>query len=178
MIIREKEINRFYFVQTRGEHVTRLHDGDQIFHDWVGRVDVYERQKVPPPYLYLPSVRLLVRHHVQASIEIPVLVHVPLQETGRQFSVRVQHWDIRNEQFVFSCNLNIFQQAHVRSLLHSFRLFNNSTLCLHSLFCQLRKYVYIYIFFLILFKSELLSTKMVCKSRESRVQGIGGLCKV
>lgn len=128
-------------MQTRGEHVTRLHDGDQIFHDWVGRVDVYERQKVPPPYLYLPSVRPLVRHHVQASIEIPVLVHVPLQETGRQFSVRVQHW-IRNELFVFSCNLNIFQQTRVRSLLYSIYL--TIQLCLHSFFCQLRKYIYIF----------------------------------
>lgn len=115
-------------MQTRGEHVTRLHDGDQIFHDWVGRVDVYERQKVPPPYLYLPSVRPLVRHHVQASIEIPVLVHVPLQETGRQFSVRVQHW-IRNELFVFSCNLNIFQQTHVRFFLYSIYLTIQPSVC-------------------------------------------------
>lgn len=68
-----------YFVQTRREQVIRLHGENQIFRKWMGRVDAYIRQKVPPLYLYLPSARHLVRHHVQALIEIPKLIQIPSQ---------------------------------------------------------------------------------------------------
>lgn len=85
----EKNKNLIYFVQTRREHVIRLDPENQIFHNRMGRVDVYIRQKVSPLHLYHPSVPLLVRHHVQALIEIPELIQIPLQQTGWQFRVRI-----------------------------------------------------------------------------------------
>lgn len=81
IIIRKKEKERelIYLVQIGQEYVMRLHDENQTFRDWMGRVHVYERQKVPPLYPYLPSVPPLARRNVQALIEITQLIHVPLQ---------------------------------------------------------------------------------------------------